>query len=75
MNPTPKPDYVYLIQLSGPAPKRALVTSVGDRNLTYHLETENGYMLRQPGKVTTIAAFERRMLREVGRVLPNDLNF
>lgn len=72
---TPKPDYVYLLQLSGPAPKRVLVTSVDGQNVTYHLETPEGYMLRQPGKVTSLAAFGRRMVREVGRVLPVDLNF
>lgn len=75
MNLTPKPDYVYLLQLSGPAPVRVLVTSVDGQQVTYHPETPQGYMLRQPGKVTTVAAFGRRAVREVGRVLPVDLNF
>jgi hypothetical protein len=72
---TPKPDYVYLLQLSGPAPKRALVTSVDGQTVTYHLETPEGFMLRQPGKVTTLGAFDRRAFRKLGRVLPKDLNF
>lgn len=71
---TPKPDYVYLLQLSGPAPVRVLVTSVDDQNVTYHPETPQGYMLRQEGKVTTLPIFTRRAT-EVGRVLPADLNF
>lgn len=71
---TPQPDYVYLLQLSGPAPVRVLVTSVDDQTVTYHVETPEGYMLRQPGRTTTLQVFSRRAT-EVGRVLPVDLNF